>query len=66
MGTYDLLLYRMLKERIDEELQTRIDTLSSGSVQTLEEYKAQTGYIKGLTDALVIAQEVNDKLMSDR
>jgi hypothetical protein len=63
MGTYDLFLYRKLRERIDEELQTRLEALSSGSAQTLEEYKAQTGYIKGLKDSLIWAKEINDVLV---
>ena len=62
MGTYDLLLFRKLKERIYEELQARVETLSTGSATTLEEYKYQTGYIQGLKDCLIWAKEVNDSL----
>jgi hypothetical protein len=63
MASLDLFLYRKLQERIEEEIRTRIETLSSGSAQTLEEYKHQVGYIKGLKDSLIWAKETNDELV---
>jgi hypothetical protein len=52
-----------LQERIEEELRSRIETLSSGAAQTIEEYRTQTGYIKGLRDSLIWAKETNDELV---
>jgi hypothetical protein len=62
VNSLDLFLYRKLRERLEEELATRIEALSSGSAQTLEEYKRQTGYIAGIKDTLIWAKEVNDQL----
>lgn len=39
--------------------------LSSGSCQTIEEYKYQVGYIKGVKDALIWAKEINEKLIGN-
>lgn len=63
MVSLDLLLYRRLQDRLEEELQTRIEMLSNGSAQTIEEYKYQTGYIKGLKDSVIWAKETNDELV---
>lgn len=63
MLSLDLLLYRKLRERLEEEKQTRTEMLSSGSAQTLEEYKHQVGYIRGLMDAIIWANEINDQLI---
>lgn len=62
MNTLDLFLYRKLRERVEEELATRIEALSSGSAQTIEEYKKQTGYIAGMKDTLIWAKEVMDEV----
>lgn len=63
MNTLDLFLYRRLRERLEEELAGRVEALSSGSAQTLEEYKRQVGYITGIKDTLIWAKEINDELI---
>jgi hypothetical protein len=63
MLSLDLLLYQRIWERIEEERLTRIEMLSKGSAATLEEYKQQVGYIKGLQDSLIWAKEINDSLV---
>jgi hypothetical protein len=63
MLSLDLLLYQRIQERLEEELLTRTEMLSNGSASTLEEYKHQVGYIKGLKDSLIWAKEINDMLI---
>jgi hypothetical protein len=65
MLSLDLLLHRKLRERLEEERQTRIEMLSSGSAQTIEEYKQQVGYIRGLMDALIWANEISQQLIGN-
>ena len=63
MLSLDLLMYQRIRERLEEELLTRIEMLSNGSATTLEEYKNQVGYIKGIKDTLIWAHEINDTLV---
>jgi hypothetical protein len=63
MASLDLFLFRKIQERLEEEVQTRIEMLSTGSAQTLEEYKYQVGYIKGLKDSVIWATEINAELI---
>jgi hypothetical protein len=65
MLSLDLLLHRKLRERLEEERQTRVEMLSSGSAQTIEEYKQQVGYIRGLMDALIWANEISQQLIGN-
>jgi hypothetical protein len=65
MVTLDLLLYRRLQEELNEQIENRVEMLSSGSCQTIEEYKYQVGYIKGVKDALIWAKEINEKLIGN-
>ena len=58
MASLDLLLFRKLQERIEEEMRSHADSLLAGSAQNYEEYKNRVGYIKGMTDALIWAKEV--------
>jgi hypothetical protein len=62
----DLVFYRKLRERLNEEKLTRAEFICQGSYATLEEYKASVGYIKALSDTLIWAQEINDKLIGDK
>jgi hypothetical protein len=65
MSAYDLHSYRKIRERLEEEIRTRTEALSSGSAQTLEEYTKQVGYIKGLKDCLIWAKEINELLIGN-
>jgi len=65
MLSLDLLLHRKLRERLEEERQTRVEMLSSGSAQTIEEYKQQVGYIRGLMDAIIWANEISQQLIGN-
>jgi hypothetical protein len=63
MASLDLLLYRKLQERIEEEKQNLSESILAGSAQNYEEYKNRVGYLKGLSDALIWAKETMDDIV---
>jgi len=63
MASLDLLLYRKLEERIEEERQNHSESLLNGSAQTYEDYKNRVGYLKGLSDALIWAKETMEDIV---
>jgi hypothetical protein len=63
MASLDLLLYRKLEERIEEERQNHSESILAGSAQTYEDYKNRVGYLKGLSDALIWAKETMDDIV---
>lgn len=63
MASLDLFLYRRVQERIEEERRNYSETLLNGSAINYEDYKNRVGYLKGLTDALIWAKEINDELI---
>ena len=63
MASLDLLLYRKLQERIEEEKQNLSESILEGSAQNYEEYKNRVGYLKGLSDALIWAKETMDDIV---
>lgn len=63
MASLDLFLYRKIQERIEEEKRNYSETLLNGSAINYEDYKNRVGYLKGLTDALIWAKEINDELI---
>jgi hypothetical protein len=65
MASLDLLLYRKLQERIEEEKQGLSTNILNGSAQTYEEYKNRVGYLKGLSDALIWAKETMDDIVGN-
>lgn len=65
MASLDLLLYRKLQERIEEEKQSLSVNILNGSAQTYEEYKNRVGYLKGLSDALIWAKETMDDIVGN-
>lgn len=65
MASLDLLLYRKLQEKIDEERQSLAEAILQGSAQNHEEYKNRVGYLKGLSDALIWAKEVMEDITGD-
>ena len=65
MASLDLLLYRKLQEKIDEERQSLAEAILQGSAQNYEEYKSRVGYLKGLSDALIWAKDVMEDITGD-
>jgi len=65
VNSFDLLFYRKLRERLNEEKLTRAEFILSGSYATLEEYKNAVGYLKAISDTLIWAHEINEKLIGD-
>jgi hypothetical protein len=63
LASLDLLLFRKLEEKINEERRGLADNILQGSAQNYEEYKNRVGYLKGLSDALIWATEINDELI---
>ena len=63
MATLDLLLYRRLEERIEEERRNYSESILAGSAQNHEDYKYRVGYLKGLSDALIWAKETMDDIV---
>lgn len=62
MVTLDLLFYRKLIEKLQEEQERYVEVLKEGGAQTFEDYKYRIGYLKGISDAIAWATEVNDTL----
>jgi hypothetical protein len=62
MNHLDLVFFRKLREKIEEERQTRMQFLANGAANSFDEYKNGVGYIRSLSDVLIWAKEVNDQL----
>jgi hypothetical protein len=65
VNSFDLLFYRKLRERLDEERQSRAEFILNGTYTNLEDYKAAVGYLKAISDTLIRANEINSKLIGD-
>ena len=63
MASLDLVLYRKLEDRIEEERRSLAEQLLQGSAQNYEDYKSRVGYLKGLSDALIWAKEVMEDII---
>ena len=63
MASLDLVLYRKLEDRIEEERRSLAEQLLQGSAQNSEDYKSRVGYLKGLSDALIWAKEAMDDIV---
>lgn len=63
MATLDMLLYRKLQERIEEEREKAAENIIAGFSPTYEDYKNRVGYLKGLSDALIWAKETMDDIV---
>jgi hypothetical protein len=50
--------HRVLRARISEVLVARSNDIASGVCKTLEHYKEEVGYMKGLKAALDIADDI--------
>lgn len=65
MNSFDTLFFRKLRERLEEEKMTRAEFLLNGSYTNLEDYKAAVGYLRGISDTLIWANEINKQLIGD-
>lgn len=63
MASLDLFLYRRLQERLEEERRNFSEAVLNGSAQSFEDYRNRVGYLKGLSDVLIWAKEINDNLI---
>jgi hypothetical protein len=63
MAGLDLLLYRRLQERIEEEKRNHEESILSGFAQNYEDYKNRVGYLKGLSDSLIWAKETMEDIV---
>jgi hypothetical protein len=55
----DLKLYQLIEKEIGEHLEKHASELIVGRPQTYDDYRYRVGVIKGLRDALAIAEEAN-------
>ncbi len=62
MNHLDLVFFRRLREKIEEEKQTRLIYLANGNASSYDQYKNDVGYLRSLSDVLIWAKEVNDEL----
>lgn len=66
MNHLDLVFYRKLREKIEEERQNRLIWLSNGNAANFSDYKNDVGYLRSLSDILIWAKEVNDQLTGNK
>lgn len=66
MNHLDLVFFRRLREKIEEERQKRLIWLSSGNATNFSDYKNDVGYLRSLSDVLIWAKEVNDELTGNK
>jgi hypothetical protein len=62
MNHLDLVFFRRLREKIEEEKQNRMQFIANGTANSFDEYKYGVGYLRSLSDVLIWAKEVNDEL----
>jgi|APFre7841882654_1041346.scaffolds.fasta_scaffold172309_2 hypothetical protein len=63
MSTLDIYFFRKLIEKLEEEKNVYGLALTEGGAQSYEEYTSRVGYLKGLSDAIAWAYEINEKLI---
>ena len=51
-------LFSVLRERIQEEVDSRSLSLASGGAPDYSQYKDSVGYIRGLQDALKLCEDI--------
>lgn len=66
MNHLDLVFFRRLREKIEEEKETRMQYLANGYAASFDEYKNGVGYLRSLSDVLIWAKEVNDELTGNK
>ena len=50
--------HKVLRERIQEEVDSRVLSLASGGAPDYPQYRDSVGYIRGLHDALRLCEEI--------
>jgi len=66
MNHLDLVFFRRLREKIEEERQKRMTFLSMGNSGSFADYKHDVGYLRSLSDVLIWAKEVNEELTGNK
>lgn len=62
MLTVEFKFHRVLRERLFREIEAEREWLGVGSATTLDEYKAHSGRIRGLSDAADMAYALEKEL----
>ncbi len=55
-------LFRKLEARVRDKVKSVGDTILGGAPESYEDYKYWVGYLRGLEDALEIADEIEGEL----
>lgn len=59
----DLRLYQELEKGLAEELEKLAAELVAGKAQSFDDYRYRVGRLKGVQDALAIAQEAQKRIL---
>jgi len=59
----DLRLYQELEKSLSEELEKLAAELVGGRAQSFDDYRYRVGRMKGVQDALAIAQEAQKRIL---
>ena len=59
----DLRLYQELEKGLAEELEKLAAELVAGKAQSFDDYRYRVGRLKGVQDALAIAQEAHSRVL---
>jgi len=59
----DLRLYQELEKGLAEELEKLAAELVAGKAQSFDDYRYRVGRLKGVQDALAIAQEAQSRVL---
>lgn len=59
----DLRLYQELEKGLAEELERLAAELVAGKAQSFDDYRYRVGRLKGVQDALAIAQEAQSRVL---
>lgn len=59
----DLRLYQELEKSLSEELEKLAAELVGGRAQSFDDYRYRVGRMKGVQDALAIAQETQKRIL---
>lgn len=51
--------HTLLKQKVTEHMKSRIESLIAGSPGDYPAYREHVGYLRGLNDALELADEIN-------
>ena len=54
----DSALLSLLKKRVIEQQQSAVDGITAGHMKDFTEYRYSCGYLKGLNDAVLLAEQI--------